>query len=215
VAAEGKTKSGKPRSKCVEIKGCDANPCSRWAKCTNLPLGKFSCKCFDKFSGDGVRCTVQPGFKPLMVGGKMQIVPMIKGDAHDDQLSVIEAMLGKFAAEGEQPVAQQVAAATGEKPVNAEDRSHLAAVRARINKLESTTAAMASQAAAETEALKALQAKSKSETEKLLKMFEAKTDAVFDTVIDETHAALTHTPHAAGNHIPPNAQPAPEQAIKN
>lgn len=216
VAAEGVTKAGKPRSKCVEIKGCDSNPCSHQAVCTNQPLGKFECKCNDKFSGDGIKCEVQAGFKAIMVNGKPQIVPLHPGDAHDDKLAVIEAMLGKFATEEPTAIAAAfggsadtigagagantqntpAAPATGAAGAaaaapNAEDRSHLEAVARRINSLEASTQAMAEQAKAETQALMALQQQSKAENERLLKALEAKTSSVLDNAVDALHAVLT------------------------
>ncbi len=64
----------------MEIHACDSNPCSKYATCTNLPLAKFKCQCLPQFSGDGVQCAVQEGHKAVMVGGKLTIVPIVKGD---------------------------------------------------------------------------------------------------------------------------------------
>lgn len=212
VAAPGKTKSGKARSKCVEVKGCDANPCSAYAVCTNKPMGKFECKCKPKFSGDGIKCIVQPGLKAITVAGKLQLVPIAKGDKHDDQLSVIEAMLGSLAADGDQPKSAIAAVEPKVAEPNLKDRSKLQAVARRVNTLEATTKAMAEQAAAETQALLNLQKSSKAETERLFQVLAAKTDGAFDAAIDATHATLTHTPHRAGEHVKPQ-DVAPEAAV--
>jgi hypothetical protein len=200
---------------------------------------------------------------------------------HDDQLGVIEAMLGKFSTEepgaiaaafggsagtigaggaaniANTPGAAAAAAASGAAPAaaagsaaarpNAENRSHLEAVAARINNLEATTKAMAEQAKAETEALMVcgggttsfyllarspssrrsvrsplscalfcapqnLQKQTKAENERLLQALEAKAGSVLDVAIDATHAVLTHTPHAEGQHnAAPNAASPPSK----
>jgi len=221
VSVSGKTKSGKPRSKCVEIHACESNPCSRYAVCTNLPGGKFACKCKAKYAGDGRTCTVQPGFKAVTLpNGKHMIVPIQKGDKHDTDLTVIEQMLGRLQADAETPVpgTQQaaVAASVGATAEpKADDRTHLLAVTRRINSLEQTTQQMAKQATAETAALMALQAQSKAENARLMKVLESKADGVMDTVLDATHDTLSHIKHAEGQHLKAGASAGPSIGVRN
>jgi len=129
----------KKAKKCVEIDGCASNPCSKWAVCSKTQPGQFSCKCRKGFSGDGVRCQVQEGSKAIMLNGKVEIVPVSKGDKHDADLSVIEAMLGRMVAED--PAASSSAA-------QAFGDNNAAAADAAATTTSSASAASATSAAA-------------------------------------------------------------------
>jgi len=200
VAVPGATAAQHRKAKCVEVNGCDTNPCSPYAKCTAKGLGKFECACRKGFSGDGHTCVVQPGFKAVTINGKTSIVPMVKGDAHDSQLGVIEAMLGKLADDGSAPAAAAPKAAGTAAEPNLDGRSALAAVAAQVNSLEKSAEAMAAEAKAETEALLALQRQSRAENAKLMEALTSKTESILDKAVDVTHEVMVHTPHAEGNH---------------
>jgi len=204
----------KKQNKCVEIVGCASNPCSKYAKCSRTAPGQFKCQCITGFSGDGIKCTVQPGSKAVVIGGKMQIVPLVKGDVHDEQLGVIEAMLGKMSSEEPTAVAkafggsaQTIGLGAGANPTPTvaqtdEERSRLEAVRRRVATLEKTTEALADAAKRETEELKKLRDQSAAENERVLKALTSKADGLLDTVTDQTHDIITHTPHDEGGHLP-------------
>jgi len=201
MSVPGLTKEQTKKAKCVEIKGCDSNPCSPYATCTNGKLGAYDCKCQAQFSGDGHTCVVQPGHKAVTINGKVTIVPINTGDHHDTQLGVIEAMLGRLGTD-DTPTPAAVQQMTGKPEPNADGRAALAAVAAQVNSLEQSSAAMAAEAKAETEALLALQRQSKAESAKLLEALQSKTESILDVAVDATHKIMTHTPHPEGQHGP-------------
>jgi len=125
-----------------------------------------------------------------MLGGKLQIVPIRPGDTHDGDLAVIEAMLSKMAAEGEQPtVVSNTPAKKGAEP-NAEDRSKLFDVTKKVQSLEETARIMAEQTKAETAALMKLKESAAASKAEFLRAMEVTTEKLADKVIDATHEAM-------------------------
>jgi len=141
----------------------------------------------------------------------VQIVPLVKGDAHDQDLSVIEAMLGNMASQEPNAVAKAfggspatIGAGGGANPTPpgpaVEDISRLEAVRRRVVGLEQTTSQLADAARRETEELRKLREQSAKENERVLQVLTNKADSLLDQVTDQTQEIMTHTPHAEGHH---------------
>jgi predicted phage tail protein len=177
---------------CVVIPVCESNPCSKFATCKADKKNAATpvCTCLDGFAGDGKVCKVKDGHKAVMLAGKLQIVPIRPGDTHDGDLAVIEAMLAKMAADGEQPtVVSAPSEKKGAEP-NADDQSKLLDVTKKVASLEETARMMAEQTKIETAALMKLKESAAASKAEFLKAMEATTEKLADKVIDATHEAM-------------------------
>jgi len=177
---------------CVIIPVCDSNPCSKFATCKadTKDASQPVCTCLDGFSGDGKACKVKDGYKAVMLAGKLQIVPIRPGDTHDGDLAVIEAMLSKMAADGEQPTVVSAPTQSKTAEPNADDRSKLMDVTKKVASLEETARMMAEQTKAETAALMKLKESAAASKAEFLRAMEATTEKLADKVIDATHEAM-------------------------
>jgi hypothetical protein len=190
-------------NKCVATPACAKNPCSKFAHCSADPANPSApkCECLEGFVGDGATCAVKPGHKAIMLGGKMEIIPIKPGDTHDNDVAVLEAMLKKLSVD-DNPVAAAIkptATPAGPEP-NADDQSKLLDVSKKVQSLEESARLMAEQTKAETAALMKLRESAAATKAEFVKAMEATTDRLADSVIEATHDVLIHTPHKAGEH---------------
>jgi hypothetical protein len=180
------------------------------------------------FAGDGIHCAVAPGYKAMVIGGRVQVVPMVKGDKHDNELAAINAVLNKMAREEPRRIANvfggsphtiglgpganggseaaasaiSAAAASRESPNPSDARDHLEYVRRQVATLEQKTAALAAASKQGLDELRKFREQSAAENQRMIKALEKKADSLLDKVVDQTQAILTHTPHREGAHIP-------------